>query len=471
MMHRRDLFRWTGASGASLLLAHAFGGCASDPELPPLPQDPQGRWWLSGNYAPVMDELEVFDLEIEGALPPELNGTFLRDGANPATGSSLHWFTGDGMLHGVKLSDGRALWYRNRWVQTLALDAMMGDSIAANRANTAVKLHAGKLLALYEAGVPHQISPDDLSTMGEYDYGGALERPMTAHPKLDAASGELFFIGYAPFAPYLTYHIVDANGALAHSQEVDIDHSSMMHDFQITESKAIFFDLPIHFDNSQLADGFPFKWVDDAPARFGILSRDGSSSEVSWIEVDQCFMFHSFNAYDDDQGHVVLEGCRLPNLWKTSVSDASQTPTPWRWEIDPETGSVSEGALYDGSADFPQIDLRMAGREHRMAYSLRFDESGELAVATPNGIRAFDRSRGELSVWDAGRNHQPDEAIFVPFGEAEDAGYLLSMVFDRTTQSSYVAVLDATRVSDGPVAKVHMPRRVPFGFHGTWIPG
>jgi len=468
MFSRRDFLRVTGATGASFMLAHSLAGCTDSPP-PSLPEDPEGRWWLSGNYAPVDNEIEAFDLEVEGNLPPELNGLFLRDGANPRSKSSLHWFTGDGMLHGVRLEAGRALWYRNRYVQTLAYESNSGDSLAANRANTAVKAHAGKLLALYEAGVPHEISAADLSTLGEYDFAGELQRPMSAHPKIDPVTGEMFFIGYAPFPPYLTYHVIDANGALVRSVEVDIGHSAMMHDMQITESHGIICDLPIRFDNSLLADGFPFRWVDDAPARIGVIPRDGSSGSANWIEIDQCFMFHTFNAYETNTGKIVLEGCRLPHLWRNSVADASATPTPWSWEIDVKTGNVSEGPMHERSADFPQIDLRRTGREHRMAYSLRFDESGERLVATPNGISKFDRTTGVEQLWDAGRNHQPDEPMFVPFGDAEDDGYVLSMVFDRTTARSYVAVLDAKDMSAGPIARIHMPRRVPFGFHGAWL--
>ncbi|MBN8610510.1 MAG: carotenoid oxygenase family protein [Deltaproteobacteria bacterium] len=465
---RRELLRLASASGASYLFAHAFGGCVSEP-VPELPQDPMGRWWLSDNYAPVLDEIEAFDLEVEGSLPPELTGTLVRNGSNPAASESLHWFTGDGMLHGVQLAAGRALSYRNRFIDTLALRNGMPDNLGANRANTSIRTHAGKLLALYEVAVPHEIDPVTLATRGEYDFGGALRRPMSAHPKIDAATGQMFFIGYAPFAPFLTYHVVDATGALVSSLEVDIDHSSMMHDFQITERWAVIFDLPIHFDTAQLAAGFPFRWAPEAGARIGLLRRDGSDPTVRWFEIDLCFMFHSFNAYETSDGKVVVEGCRLNSLWETSISDASGTPRPWRWTLDPETGTSSESQLFERSVDFPQIDLRKVGREHRVAYSLGFDPMSTAVIAQPLSITKHDRASGATTEWLAPAGHQPDEALFVPFGDAEDDGYLVSMVFDASRARSYLAVLDATRVEAGPIAKVWMPRRVPFGFHGTWI--
>lgn len=474
MISRRDFFRYSGASGASYMLAHALGGCASDPAtmpLEPLPDDPMGRWWMSGNYAPVPDEIEAFDLEVEGALPPELDGLFVRNGPNPYPDGSPHWFMGDGMLHGVRISGGQALWYRNRYVDTLAHRSGMGDNIAANRANTSIKAHAGKLLALYEAAVPVEIDPSDLTTQGDYDFAGALSRPMTAHPKIDARTGEMFFIGYSPFPPYLTYHVVDATGALTRSVEIAMDHSSMMHDVQVTESHALVFDLPVHFDLALLegGGGFPFRWVPEAASRIGILPRDGSSAEPTWVEIDTCYMFHTFNAFEDAEGGIVLEGCRMPSLWQMGLNDMSESQVPWRWRIDPEAGTVSETQLEEFTADFPIVDARRHGREHRMNYLLRFRDADPMGIATPNAIVKMDRQTGASDVWDSG-DIQPDETLFVPGGDAEDEGWLMTFAFDRTTRRSEVLVLDASAVASGPVARVKLPRRVPHGFHGTWLP-
>src|SRR4051794_30999489 len=73
---------------------------------------------LCGNFAPVPDEITAFDLPVTGAIPPELDGLYVRNGANPKSGFSPHWFFGDGMVHGVRLAGGKAQWYRNRFVRT-----------------------------------------------------------------------------------------------------------------------------------------------------------------------------------------------------------------------------------------------------------------------------------------------------------------------------------------------------------------
>ena len=119
-----------------------------------------------GNYAPVFDELTTFDLPVEGAIPAELNGWYLRNGPNPRHGHETpHWFMGDGMIHGVRLENGRAAWYRNRWVRTESFEepfqfynADGTRNLHASLANTNVVNHAGKTLALVETSLPYEIN-------------------------------------------------------------------------------------------------------------------------------------------------------------------------------------------------------------------------------------------------------------------------------------------------------------------------
>ncbi len=154
-----------------------------------------------GNYAPVFDELTTFDLPVEGAIPRELNGWYLKNGPNPRQ-NTPHWFTGDGMIHGVRLENGRAAWYRNRWVRTESFDKPVllyntdgTRNLHASVANTNVISHAGKTLALVESSLPYQIT-NELETLGVYDFAGKLADSMTAHPKICPRTGELHFFGY-----------------------------------------------------------------------------------------------------------------------------------------------------------------------------------------------------------------------------------------------------------------------------------
>jgi carotenoid cleavage dioxygenase-like enzyme len=216
----------------------------SAPELP---------FHLQGNYAPVEQEVTAFDLPVEGAVPPEIRGLFVRNGPNPKSGTSPHWFLGDGMLHGVRLEGGAARWYRNRWVRTKVLDedrSFIEEDGSIDRsvalANTHVIGHAGRILALVETSFPTEVS-GELETLGIHDYEGRLTTAMTAHPKRCPETGELLFFGYSFAAPFLTYHRVDAAGRLVQSEDIEVPGPTMIHDFAITRRHAIFMDLPVVF--------------------------------------------------------------------------------------------------------------------------------------------------------------------------------------------------------------------------------
>ncbi|MDT5069041.1 MAG: hypothetical protein QOK02_5196, partial [Mycobacterium sp.] len=218
------------------------------------PADPAGlpgtgEFFQVGNYAPVADELTEYALPVEGAIPPELDGWYLRNGPTPRQ-ATAHWFTGDGMIHGVRIEDGQAKWYRNRWVRT---DSFIEDfplygpdgsrNLRAASANTHVVNHAGKTLALVESSLPYEIS-NDLETIGAYDFGGKLVDSMTAHPKICPTTGELHFFGYGNiFEPHVTYHRADASGELVINRPLDVKALTMMHDFALTAAHVIFMDL------------------------------------------------------------------------------------------------------------------------------------------------------------------------------------------------------------------------------------
>lgn len=283
-----------------------------------------GQFFQQGNYAPVTDELTEFDLPVEGAIPPELDGWYLRNGPNPRQ-ATAHWFTGDGMIHGVRIERGRAAWYRNRWVRTDSFDddlplynADGTRNLRSSIANTHIVNHAGKTLALVESSLPYEIT-NDLHTVGAYDFGGKLVDSMTAHPKICPTTGEMHFFGYGSvFAPHVTYHRADVNGELTVNRPLDVPALTMMHDFALTAEHVVFMDLPIVFDLDMAQAGesdMPYRWDDDYGARFGVLRRDDPHGEVRWFDVDPCYVFHVANAYDN-AGSIVVQAVRYPELWR-----------------------------------------------------------------------------------------------------------------------------------------------------------
>ncbi|MEM7001986.1 MAG: carotenoid oxygenase family protein, partial [Pseudomonadota bacterium] len=218
------------------------------------------RFWLKDNFAPTFEEVTATELDVTGSIPPELKGRYLRNGANPKSGESAHWFLGNGMIHGVELADGKANWYRNRYVQTPMLQTPDADpnaslmDLSQSLANTHIVGHAGKILALEEGHWPYELS-SQLETVGPHNYDGKLQTGMTAHPKICPETGEMLFFAYGMMPPFLTYHRANAQGELVQSEVIEVPGATMVHDFNITRNYAIFMDLPLVWDLAALENG------------------------------------------------------------------------------------------------------------------------------------------------------------------------------------------------------------------------
>jgi carotenoid cleavage dioxygenase-like enzyme len=440
---------------------------------------------LQGNFAPVMDEVEAINLEVRGALPPELNGLYVKNGSNPPRSDSPHWFFGDGMVHGLSLRNGSAEWYRNRYVQTQPYKAGAGFGEGApggegNQSNVSALWHAGKLLTSGEVGFPYELSPADLSTLGAYDYGGKLTGAFTAHPKIDPATGRMHSFGYGFTAPFLQYYIIEPDGTMSHTEQVELPRSTMIHDFQITETDAIFWDMPVVFDldlaiayiNDPSSGTMPYQWRPEFGSRIGVMPLAGGASEIKWFDIDPCYVFHSINAFRRGDA-VIVDVCRLSSMFDPSTKGGLGGESSLRrWTIDTVTGAVSDDVLAtDNPGDLPGRDPRRVGREHRYGYLTGTRENPN-TVELGNLIK-HDFRDNTREVWEPGPTRHATEPLFLvgdPTDRADDAGWLLSFVHDDATGESVLAVLDATDITGGPVAEVVLPQRVPYGFHATWIP-
>jgi carotenoid cleavage dioxygenase len=429
-----------------------------------------GQFFQQGNYAPVTAELTEFDLPVEGAIPAELDGWYLRNGPNPRQ-AIAHWFTGDGMIHGVRLEGGRAAWYRNRWVRT---DSFKDDSplynadgtrnLRAGVANTHVVNHAGKTLALVESSLPYEIS-NDLETLGAYDFGGKLVDSMTAHPKICPATGELHFFGYGGiFEPYVTYHRADANGELVINRPLDVKAHTMMHDFALTAEHVVFMDLPIVFNLDLAINGerdLPYRWDDNYGARLGVMRREDPFGEVRWFEIDPCYVFHVANAYDIGNS-IVLQAVRYPELWRDNGGfDADGVL--WTWTIDLQNGTVTEHQLDDRAVEFPRIDDRLATLQARYAVSVGDGRLVRYDLSTGDAV--------EHTFGTAESPGGPGEVVFVPGSTTADesSGWYMGYVYDAARDGSDLVVIDASDFGAQPVARIKLPHRVPCGFHGNWM--
>jgi len=433
--------------------------------------------FLRGNFAPVDREETLLDLKVTGELPRDLDGLLLRDGPNPAgvVRDKHHWFVGDGMLHAIELADGRARSYRNRWVRTRRVEEALGLPAApvsphasALQGSGAVHVigHAGRILALGEVGLPYAMSPT-LETLEQYDFDGALRSAMTAHPKVDPINGELVFFGYDLGPVHLRYHVADARGGLVRTLEIPTPRPTMMHDFGVTQTRVVFMDLPVVFDLELVAQGYslPFRWEDTHPARLGVMPRAGG--EVRWIELEPCYVFHPLNAYDDGE-RIVMDVVRYRRTFDLAQRGEPDLGTLYRWTIDPGAGRVSSAQLDDRGQEFPRVDPRRETLPHRYGYALEAAPAdGAFAFG---GLLKHDLKRGTTERHDVGAGRSASEPVFVPAGPGEDQGYVLATVYDAQRDASDVIVLDAQSFTKPALATVHLPVRIPFGFHGNFVP-
>jgi carotenoid cleavage dioxygenase-like enzyme len=446
--------------------------------------------FLEGPFAPVTEEITALDLRVTGTIPPELNGRYLRNGPNPMSDNEpdYHWFLGTGMVHGVRLQDGRADWYRNRWVRSRAVAEALCESRPAGPVhegmdigpNTHIVSHAGRTLATVESGpLPYELSYD-LGTVGPCDFKGTLPGGFAAHTKLDHAAGELHAIAYFWAWDYVQHIVVGPDGIVSHAIDLPISGGPMMHDFAITSNYIVLLDLPVTFSLDAAAAGtrLPYVWNPSHPARVGLLRRDGSS-EPRWFNVDPCFVFHTLNAYDED-GRVVLDVCRYDKAYDVATLSGPGPVTLDRWVIDIDRGKVTTCRIDDRHQEFPRIDDRRTGRPHRYGYTAVIGEGIVATVSVEHGVTGntlgnailkHDLSAGTSEAHEFGPGAATGEAVFVPRepDSAEDDGYVMGFVHDPERDAADLVILAAQDFAADPVARVHLPARVPQGFHGNWI--
>ena len=436
------------------------------------------HWHLIGNWAPVKEEITEHNLEIKGEVPRDLNGLFVRNGMNPVSGYSDHWFFGNGMLHGIYLENGKAS-YKNRYVKTpyyendLNVISSFGD-LSASPANTHIVNHAGKLLALEETSLPWELNRD-LETIGVEDYKGKLNTAMTAHPRICPETGEMLFFAYSMMGePYLYYHRVSKQGELVQTEAIEIPRPVMMHDWNITRNYVVFMDLPIVSDmDLAVSTGSPFGFKPECGARLGVMPRDGNNSDVRWFDIDPCFVFHSFNSFEEGNKIILYVSRQQEAMvggFKDIYGGEKTVARLWRWIIDLENGRVSEEQLDDGACDFPRVNDNRIGLHSEYGYCMQIKTDVESLTFGENLFK-YHLESGKRTDHHLGSNVAGGEPVFAPKpgSTKEDQGWILSLVHDRNTRKSKLVIVDAEAFDQKPVAEVMIPQRVPYGAHGSWI--
>ncbi len=441
--------------------------------------------YLSGIHTPMSKEVTLSDLSVTGSIPPELNGRYIRIGPNPVTPpnpGSYHWFTGDGMVHGIKLKGGKAEWYRNRWIKSRAVTSALGLPEApgprhgpTDTVNTNVLGHAGEIWALVEAGgYPVRIN-EELETIAHDPFGGSLKGSFTAHPHLDHDTGEMHAICYeATDANTVRHVVIDATGRVRREEPIAVQDGPSIHDCMITKSYVVIMDLPVTFSMKTLLAGhaFPYKWNPAHKARIGLLPREGRDSDVIWCEIEPCYAFHPANAYETADGKVVMDVCAHNTMFADSTQGPDSTRVPFeRWTINPATSRVDRTVIDADSQEFPRPNEKLIGKPYRYAYTLALPNGGDAAFLSQTRLFKHDLDAGTRTVHDFGDGRVPGEFIFVARanGSAEDDGWLMGYVVNTNNETTDLVILDAANFAGNAQAVIHIPHRIPPGFHGNWV--
>ncbi|GEL22388.1 carotenoid cleavage dioxygenase [Pseudonocardia sulfidoxydans NBRC 16205] len=456
---------------------------------------------LTGPYAPVTAEVDVTDLPVEGELPADLDGAYLRNGPNPRfspVGSYTYPLDGDGMLHRVEISGGRAR-YTNRFVRSpmLVKEEEVGhaiwpgllspwrpdaDEVGPHLAGTVRDLpdinvvrHGGRLLALAEFTLPYRMSPQ-LETVGPETFDGTLPAGICAHPKIDPATGEMIAFHYNLQPPFLTWTTIDRDGTATAPRPVEgVERPVMIHDMAITPRFVVLVLSPLFFDvAAAMRGGSMLAWEPETGTRIALVPRDGGP--VRWCDDETFWLWHTVNAFEAKDSAdaaadvVVLEYAEWAKP-SGITAGPSGTPRMTRAILDPAAGTVRRETVSDLNVDFPRIDDRLLGREHPVsAFALRTSRPTP-HPGVRDGLAWHDARTGAMSRWEPA-DVAVGEPAFAPDPRSDDPGSGWWLAFTSTfgTGESALVVLPASDPASGPVATVRMPVRVPLGLHGNWLP-
>lgn len=437
--------------------------------------------YLSGIHTPMREEVTIENLTVTGEIPAELSGRYVRIGPNPVAPDprGYHWFSGDGMLHGLAIAHGQALWYRNRWIRSKPVAEALGEAPApgprigrTDTVNTNVIGIGDRTWAMIEAGSAPVSMSDTLDDQRYDDFGGTLTGTFTAHPHRDPATGNLHAIAYEGGAPtIIRYMVVSPKGRVLTTEPITVEHGPSIHDCAITARHVLILDLPVTFSMDALMAGqrFPYRWNTLHTARVGVLPFGGRDEDVVWCDVEPCYVFHTGNAFENADGTITLDVIAYERMFEGDTQGPSgRTLGLERWTIDPGNRSVARATIDDSAQEFPRFDERRSGSRYQYLYAIAVDDEGG---NPPTCVFKHDLLAGDRHVHDFGAGRIPGEFVFVAraAGTGEDDGWLIGLVIDRDHDTTDLVFLDARDIAGPPLASVRLPHRIPPGFHGSWI--
>jgi len=470
-----------------------------------------------------------------GNVPLDLDGTYFRNGhAKYESGSDkvMHPFDADGLVSAITIRNGKCT-FRNRFVATegyrkekrykkIMYRGSFGtkksggffanafDLKQKNVANTNCIFWAGRLLALWEGGLPHRMEPDSLRTLGTYRFKGLLKKGDTfsAHPRFDSKSGRMinFSTKQGGIGPSTVTVFEFEEGSVTPCTKRSFQLTSPLvffHDFIVTSRYYVFDEAPISLDNPLpfiLGAKGPAECIafdQTKPAVVYLVPRDPSDLVIHRVEVPTHFSFHFANAYDGPDNSVVFDVVKSDNLqlgetskstkpiWE-SIDYSKEVPVAklYRITLTPKEKNISDqwsvslDKLSDTQVEFPSVAAHVGCSKHRFVYaSCGSDPTSSTPV---QGIIKVDTENPGAEVkWMPQRHEFLGECIFVKRTSVdgptrgspeEDDGYVLSFLFNGKEKTTEFVIFDAQKISVGPISRQILPVKVPFGLHGTFAP-
>ena len=468
--------------------------------------EPSNHPYLNGAWTPLMEEVNASDLDvIDGAIPVDLDGVYLRNTENQIHQplGRFHPFDGDAMVHQIDFHAGRAS-YRNRFVRTrgFAAEQEAGGSLWGGLADppaqglrpgfgahgalkdsssTDIVVHAGKALStFYQCGEGYRLDPASLDTLGV--EGWVPLDGISAHAKVDEATGELMFFNYSKHPPYMHYGVVDRSNRLTTYIPIPLPGPRLPHDMAFSEHWSILNDLPVFWDAELLKRNIhAVRLHEGLPSRFALVPRHGRTQDIRWFEAAPTYVLHWLNAYEEGE-EVILDGYFQEDPMPRPRKDAppgfkhmmayldewSFKSKLHRWRFNLADGTTREERLDDRVLEFGMFNQRYAGRKYRYVYSTTTQPGWFLF----NGFVKHDLETGESWELKLAPGRYASEAPFAPRTEAvdEDDGYLVSFITDENAGRSECLVIDAKRIHDGPVCRIALPHKICSGTHSCWAP-
>jgi carotenoid cleavage dioxygenase-like enzyme len=475
-------------------------------DLPPDDDHP----YRSGGWKPQTGEWDVEELECEGEIPSDLEGVYIRNTENPLFESFqlYHPFDGDGMLQMVSFKDGKAS-YRNRFIRTDGFEAEQvakgplwpglaeppglakvdygwgARGLLKDSSSTDVVVHGGEVLTtFYQCGDLYRLSGTTLETLGKQDWKGAFPwgDGISAHPKVDEHTGEMMFFNYGISSPFMHYGVVDKDNNLTNYCEIPLPGPRLSHDMAITENYSILNDCPMFWDPAALKNGkHAVRFFRDIPTRIGVIPRHGTTSQLRWFEFEPTYVLHWVNAFEDGDW-IILDGFFQVNPEPKDappdpkygqafrfLASSNKEPRLHRWMMNLRTGETKEHDLTDQISEFGMINGLHTGREHRYVYAALYYPSKFMF----RGFVQHDTVTGDVKRCELPDQVVASETVMAPAvgSQAENDGYVLTMVSDFKNDYSECLVFDARDIESGPIARLRLPERISSGTHATWAPG